>query len=274
LTYSQKHWLDLMPTTEERTTNLKRIPDLIKGGNVFQAYAKNLYDYGVLFCTDMGYFKPVSSLAADVLFELFVRNSPIGSDPSHHSYWKNLEDAVIKSICTHSQGHQIKVFTMDGTSEKFIPLGAYKSKPLPGTSFAVASKHIVQDEKNSILYIPQYEKSTCDALLIPPAGSADPIVVIDMSTGEPYGPKRSKKYKTWCKTVVPVLNTIFRSHEVVCVAVWPEKYTRAQAESRIKNKFEKANKEAIGKTYLLEKEEMVRLFLWKLDTQPSDRASI
>jgi predicted RNase H-like nuclease len=150
---------------------------------------------------------------------------------------------------------------MDGKSEKCIPWGSYKSKPLPGTSFDAASKHIVQDEKHSILYIPEYEKFTCDALLIPPAGSADPIVVIDMSIGDPYGTKRSKKYKTWYATMVPVRNTIFRSHEVVCVAVWPQKYTRALAKKRIENKFKEVNKEALGKTYLLEKEEMVKLLV-------------
>jgi hypothetical protein len=63
-----------MPTTEERALNLNRIPDLIKGRILFQAHAKNLYDYGVLFCTGLGYFKPVSSLAADALFELADRS--------------------------------------------------------------------------------------------------------------------------------------------------------------------------------------------------------
>jgi hypothetical protein len=119
---------------------------------------------------------------------------------------------------------------------------------------------LVQHENNAILYVPLDKQFTCDALLLPPTGSDNPIVVIDISIVDPYHTSRSAKYKQWHRNLLPLLKEKFVQHEVVFAVVWPYKYTAEQAKSRISNaNFLSENKTAMEAIYLLEQEEMKKL---------------
>lgn len=249
----QNQWLNTIHP-DEKVVVLSHIPDVILGNIHFRPREKILYDHGVLYCNAAGKFEPVSRLAADMLYMFYLRQMPTGLDPADKLYWKALEAAVIKNILRRSVGSQVNVFRLDGSGWKCAPWAADEAKWLPGTSIEKIAKCIKQDDKETILYVPLDSNCTFDAILLPPVRSMDPILVIDPSVTDPYKSNRIAKYKSWQQNVVPMLRKKFASHDVVCVAVWPEQYTIQQAAKRIPHKDE--NKQALAMTYLLEETEM------------------
>ena len=249
---SDKKWLGAM-STKNQFAALHRIPDLILGKYQFNPLEKQLYDHGVLFVNESGHFQPVSNLAADMLFRMHVEETQTNADPEASFYWRDVEIAVAKAI-SYSWGKRVPVLSLDGEKTMTIPFGANELKLFVGGTFADASECIVQDEKNTILYIPRDSQFTCDMFLLPPVGSEDPIVVIDVSIADPYSTDRIKKYKRWQElTVVPRLKEKFPSHDVVCVAVWPQEWTAEKARAKILNNFSPENKDALMATYLMDK---------------------
>lgn len=249
---SDKKWLSVL-STKNHIEALNRIPDLILGKHRFNPLEKQLYDHGVLFVNESGHFQPVSNLAADMLFRMHVEETQTNADPEASFYWRDVEIAVVKAI-SYSWGKRVPVLSLDGEKTMTIPFGANELKLFVGGTFADASECIVQDEKNTILYIPRDSQFTRDMFLLPPVGSEDPIVVIDVSIADPYSTNRIKKYKTWQeRRVVPKLKEKFPSHDVVCVAVWPQQWTAEKARAKILNNFSPENKDALMATYLMDK---------------------